>query len=370
MKRSLVSALVLLGACDQARKAPTSWRIEPEATVAIGGVAGDSARDLSRVVGAARLSDGSIVVANGATGELRWFDGSGTPRGITPRSDSLAGMTALFRAGDTVLVWDSRSSRLTAWGDAVTYHGSRRVELTDTSRSVGVRGLLPGGALLVESPAPLIVPDSGRVVRNPSALFRVSLAAPAESLGSAMGDEFFVLREGGGASVLRLPFGVVTHVIAGPWGYAVSDGSIEGIAVHEPGGRLRARVPAPPRLPVTDADRERLKRLMLGAARSARETDGITKLWGLMPVPDSFPAVTGLVGDPAALGWIREAAHLGDSTASWRVLDPAGVLLGTVQLPVRATPLDVGADYVLLHSMDAEGIERVQLHRLVRGKVN
>ena len=279
-------------------------------------------------------------------------------------------MTSLFRAGDTVLVWDSRSRRLAAWGDAGTWHGSRRVRLPDSSRSVGVRGLLPGGALLVESPAALTVPDSGRVVRNPSVVFRVPLAAPAESLGSALGDEFFVLREGGAASVLRLPFGVVTQVVAGPWGYAVSDGSIEGIAVREPDGRLRTRVPAPARLPVTSADRERLKRLMLGAGRSAREIEAVNRLWDIMPVPDSFPAVTGLVNDPTALGWIRAAAHLDDSTATWHVLGTDGARLGSLQLPVRATPLDIGADYVLLHSMDAEGIERVQLHRLTRGKVS
>jgi hypothetical protein len=118
---------------------------------------------------------------------------------------------------------------------------------------------------------------------------------------------------------------------------------------------------------VTEQDRDRIQRLMLGAARSGREREAVTRLWSLMPIPDSFPSVTGLVGDGAGLAWARNAAHLGDSVATWRVLGNRGAILGSVQLPARATPLDIGADYVLLHHPDADGVERVELRRLTRG---
>lgn len=367
MRRAAAFTCLALAACGEPAASPGRWVLEATPLLAIGGVAGDSMLDFSRVVGAVRFSDGTLAVANGGTGELRWFDATGRPRALTRRSDSLPGMTLLFRQGDTLLVWDARSGRLGAWDATGSFLGARRVKLPDSSRSVGVRGLLADGALLVESPSPLVVPDSGRVVRNPGALFRVPLAGPAESLGTVLGDEFFVLREGERASVLRLPFGTVTQVIAGPWGYAVSESASGTIALYAPDGRATGSAPTPPRRPVTASDRERLRRVMLGSARTGREAEAVTRVWGLMTLPDSFPAVTGFVGDPAALGWVRQAAHLADSSATWHVLGTSGTELGRIQLPARATPLDIGTDQVVLHTLDADGIERVEVHRLVRG---
>lgn len=367
MRNLLAGASALaLAACGDAAPA-AGWRIDTNPLVAIGGVAGDSMRDLSRVAGAARLGDGSLVIANGGTDELRWFDASGQPVARTAQGDSLPGMTALYHRGDTVFVWDARSRRLSSWGPHGAYHGTREVQLPGPPRSVGLRGLLDSGALLVESAAPLHVPDSGRVIRSPSALFRLPAAGPAESIGTMMGDEFFVMREGGRASLLRLPFGAVVQVVAGPSGYLVSDDVAGGIALHAPGGALTGTASTPPRLPVWPADRERLQRLMLGSARSGREIEAINRVWAMMPIPDSFPSVTGLVGDPGALAWVRQASHLGDSLATWHVLGTGGRELGVVQLPARATPLEIGGDYVLLLVPDADAIERVHLHRLHRG---
>lgn len=359
-------ALLALAGCDAA-PASAGWRIHEKPSITIGGVAGDSMQDLSRVAGAARLSDGSMVIANGSTGELRWFSALGQPVAVTRRSDSLPGITTLYRRADTVFVWDARSRTLAAIGPRGTFHGSRRVQLGDAARSVSLRGLLDQGALLIESAAPVHVPDSGRVIRNANTLFRLPPLGPAESLGTMLGDEFFIMREGDRASLLRLPFGAVTQVVAGEWGYAVSDNAAGGMSVFGPGGEQGVTAQTPPRLAVDPGDQERLRRLMLGSARTGREIEAVNRVWTRMPIPDSFPSVTGLVNDPAALAWVRQAAHLADSMATWQVIGKDGAKLGQVELPSRATPLDIGSDFVLLLVPDADAIERVQLHQLVRG---
>jgi hypothetical protein len=54
------------------------WLVSEEPLVEIGGSESDPAQMLFQVRGAVRLSDSMIVVANGGSLELRWYD----PRGV------------------------------------------------------------------------------------------------------------------------------------------------------------------------------------------------------------------------------------------------------------------------------------------------
>ena len=55
-----------------------AWSVSVAPTLSIGDAAQGEDYAFERVVGALRLSDGTIVVANRATQELRWYDASGS----------------------------------------------------------------------------------------------------------------------------------------------------------------------------------------------------------------------------------------------------------------------------------------------------
>ena len=55
-----------------------AWRIADTSTLDLGGTTTDPTQELFRVVGALRLDDGRIVVANGCSAELRFFAEDGT----------------------------------------------------------------------------------------------------------------------------------------------------------------------------------------------------------------------------------------------------------------------------------------------------
>lgn len=54
----------------------------------------------------------------------------------------------------------------------------------------------------------------------------------------------------------------------------------------------------------------------------------------------------------------------GDS--HWDVVTPAGRWLGTVTMPPRTRPLEIGADYLLGLWCDSDDVEHARLHRLVK----
>ena len=92
------------------------WEIGPEPTVTIGAAEGEAPYLLHRVRRAATLSDGRIVVADGASDEVRVFDPDGVHlvswggEGEGPGEfESLRGV-ARWR-GDSVAAWDFNTSR-------------------------------------------------------------------------------------------------------------------------------------------------------------------------------------------------------------------------------------------------------------------
>lgn len=56
---------------------PENWRLSEQPLLEIGGLEARPGHDLFRVVGALLLADGTIVVANAGSHELRFYDGTG-----------------------------------------------------------------------------------------------------------------------------------------------------------------------------------------------------------------------------------------------------------------------------------------------------
>lgn len=368
LRRSAVVLLALAAACRPEARSPHGWQAGEQPVLRFGGVAGDSALDFLRILAGRRLPDGRILIANGGTAELRWFDQDGHHLKTVGRSpEGFSTMTAVYFEGDTALVWDAGRRTITRWSPDGALLGSRRVLLADTLRAITLRGPMGGGEVLVESNAPLIVAESTKVTRPESALFRVAGDGRADSIGTLAGDELFAMRWNRVASVVRLPFGLLTALTTLPGGYLVGDGSAPSLEEHAADGTLRRTIAwNAGRKPVTKADVDQGMRLMLGAARTGRQADDIKTLWRRMPLPDSLPWFTTVVRDPLALAWVRGAVHVSDSLATWQVLGADGKAAGTLELPARVTPLDIQADLLLLQEIDGTGIERVELRRLHR----
>lgn len=85
-----------------------------------------------------------------------------------------------------------------------------------------------------------------------------------------------------------------------------------------------------------------------------------------VPERETYPAFTALLLDHDGRIWVRLAARAG-AQATWLVLSSTGAPVARVDLDAALVVEEVGADYVLVRTTDADGVEGVRLHSLSRG---
>ncbi len=102
-----------------------AWRIGPEPSLSIGVLEGDEPHMLFAVRDAIRLADGRIVVANGGSAELRFFDSNGSHlgtrggRGEGPGEFRELGNVAPW-PGDSLVAWFAPGWRISVFdGDGI-----------------------------------------------------------------------------------------------------------------------------------------------------------------------------------------------------------------------------------------------------------
>ena len=338
---------------------------------------GDDPYQLTRVAGTARLADGRIVVADGGSLQLRFYDAGGTfltaaaGRGGGP--GELRRLQSLFRLhGDTLAV-------VAGLGLVVYYDGSGTYV-----RTVNLRAAPPAG-LPVTFPAVLAAFADGStivgLVSNP----------PRRSPGDRWLQTVPVALVDATGRTVRplgdLPFSIMVMDeqprppwFAAPLSPASSDevfylglGTEYSIRGYTRDGRLtrlirRRWTPAP----VRHADIEAF--VVEWGKRWIRETgaEAERQLADLRddPYEKTVPAFSQLLADRSGRLWVRtpnlaDAPRAGQlnsaplAPSTWSIFDPDGVWLGDVTRPADFQPFDVGADYVLGVARDADDVETV-----------
>lgn len=348
------------------------WKVASSATLTLGGVAGDPALDFLGIVGAKRLADGSIVVANGGTGELRWFSAAGKHlrtvggRGTTP--GKFAVLTSLYWLGDTLLAWDGRARALSRFTGAGEFLGVDVLRLADSSRAFGALGAFANGDVLAEAGVALDLKDrQPGFVRPGRSLFRFGAGGVSDSVGVLPGEELYLSIEDGHPAVRAVPFGLGSRLTVLPDGFISSEGERLQLEERDTAGRLRRIIRWPgSRLPLLADDIDRQGRVLLGSAKTGVQRARLDSAWRASRKPDSLPAIIGLVPDPLSLVWVRRGGHVADADALWWVFSRDGAWLGSLALPAAASPLDISDEWVVLRTVDENRIERVEVRRLRR----
>jgi len=351
------------------------WQVGATPSLDITTLDGDPSQPLEFVRGAARLSDGRIVVANGGTNEVRTYGPDGRfmfSRGGTGTApDQFRQIGAVLAFGnDSIAVNDWGSSRVVVFKPSAEW--ARDFPLPDLGPAYSplLTGRFADGSILVTTGDRIDPANTALgVVRKPVLFIHAGAdGAVLDTIGRFSGDELFVIRRAG-ASIQAppLPFGRTTEAsLAGDLVHIGNSDTYE-IGSYSPDGQLRQLIrkeQAPVAVTVESfrvlAD-ARVARIVDEDIRAQRRQELLD-----MPIPETMPAFGLILGDSEGYLWVQNFATPGAEDVEWNVFDRDGALLGAVSMPARLRAKQIGPDFVLGVAIDELGIEHVQLYSLTR----
>ncbi len=366
----LIVALAMSGGCRPAEHAvPTlGWQVAATPSLRIGGSQTDPEQQLFQVAGAARLSHGGIVVANRGTGELRFYDGDGRfVRAVGRQGEGpgeFRGLSSLeVGAGDTVRAFDASLGRVSVFGPDDAFVRSVSVP---TSTPLSALRRLDDGAWVGFMRAPFNG-QTGDMPRDTAEFYRYGPdLRTADPVAAFPGRVWTTLRVGDDRGFRTIAFTPdVLFDVSGNCAYVMRS--------DEPGVRVLAsdghvvrtfRTPDTRRAVTNDVHSAWLDASLADVPEAARAP--LRAALSSMARPDSMPIYSDMVVDVVGDVWLEHYTPPLGPGATWTVLAPDGGVLGTVELPVVLTVLEIGRDYVLGVAKSDVGEATVELHTLER----
>ncbi len=347
-----------------------AWHLTDSPRVEIGGLEDDPNQQVYQVWDAVRLTDDRIVVVNGGTHELRFYDASGRFMQSAGREGEGPGefrsLASLERfGGDSLLVWDRGTRRLSIFDSQGRFVRSFRLRDAGAAGSAEPIGRFPDGALLARRGGIAPSPESG-VHRDSTTLYRFGPdGALADSLGRHPYIETFV-DHSLNVGLMARPFGRHTSFAVARDGYLVATADRYEIRLYDAAGQLRRsirKLQAPRPLTareIEDYRRRRLESIPDGAR------DRFTRVLDAVPFPETRPPYERVMVARTGHIWVAEGASGSDATegSPWTVLDPDGRIVAMVRTPSGFYPFEIGRDYVLGRARDELDVESVRLYGL------
>ena len=362
-----------------------AWRIADTPSLDMGAAAGDPDQEFYQIRGVTRLSDGTIVVANGGSSELRYYDADGTFRTRAGRKGGgpgeftfLSGVRRL--AGDSVLASDMMQRRASIFGPDGQHVRDFALVEPGTINMRSLLGQLDDGTYIAQATnmhtgSELMDRPIGPY-RDSSFVLHVDTSGKAvDTLGLFPGPRMTRRMMNLMGRKLPMPtpvaFSSAMHVAAAADRVYIGVSDAYEIGVYSPAGRLERLIHRQyePRL-VTDADVEATRARMLEAMASANQNNPIAKQmaesYANMEAADTMPAYGRFLVDGDRNLWVADYPGPNDSSAHWNVFDATGRWLGTVTIPHELVIDEIGSDYVLGRTTDDAEVEHVLLYELIK----
>jgi hypothetical protein len=350
-----------------------SWEIAEAAALDIGVLDGDEAYQLFQVSGVARFGGGEIVVGNGGTRELRFYDSNGrflrAVGGKGGGPGEFEGLGQVAAVGDSILVWDWNLSRISVFDREGTFVRSYLVSFPGGG-SPSALGAFEDRNWLFTTSFTFAPSKVSTVVRDTNLYVRLGPQGEyVDSIGRFPAVEFFVVGDERRASASSLAFGRRTvHAIAGRNVYLGSTDRHEIRRFTEEGELDLIVRKTHEHLSVTGTDLDRYKEQRLEDAPDDNWRRQLERLLQDMPIPSTMPAFDGMLADKVGNLWVSEYLRPGEAPPRWSVFDSTGVLLGTVQTPTDLDIHEIGSSYILGTWKDDLGVEHVHMCSLSKGE--
>jgi len=376
--------LVLVGACSGPGLSPTAFRARDSAGIrltearipesadsaawqlalAVGVGEGDQEYPFEDIAGIVLRPDGSLVVADGGTRQLLFFDAAGRLTQAVGRSGrgpgEFAGEIELFPYHrDSLLVWEFGRRQLTIL-DRDGRLG-RSVAITTAEPNPFVIGAWPDGSILVGSRHLRLAPGANADSVTLQRLTPDARPFPVQGWFRTGIVHFQMTARG--PVVDNHPFMPAAAVAVGEGGFVVASGEAAVLQEIDPAGRLAARHSWALEAGSLDPGAvDAWKRADL-AGQSGNAVRGVRGAWlEDLVLPDRAPATAGLRIASDGARWVRRF-ELGSDASRYDRLAADGRWLETVRIPADFELHAATADAAVGIQRDGEGVERVSVFR-------
>jgi hypothetical protein len=346
------------------------WRLSAEPALDIGMLDGPPQYQFGDIAGVVRLGDGTVVVGDDQSKDLRFFDRSGRHVRTVGREGGGPGefrsVGSLFAVEDSLVVGDWSSRRVSVFAPDGRLVRAIPIEGKEFTFPAGY---FRGGAVLLRAGTTFDNTSRPGIRRDSITYLRLDPAGgPPTKLGRFPGPESWVQTNGGGIMVTSPAFGRTSRLAPVPDGFFFGSADAHEIRRYDAAGRLVRLIRRREELrPVTPADIDRYKQLLQKDVEESKEPflrQMLARSLADMPFPETMPAHGEIRADRAGNLWVSDFQVTTEDAGRWTVFDPQGRMLGAVATPPRFQLHDIGADYVVGVWKDELDVEHVRMFSL------
>ena len=350
----------------------SAWKLGGSPIVEVGGRRGTGPQDLLKVVGIARLIDGSLVIGNASPSELRYFARKGTfvtsagGRGTEPGSfESLGWVQALETGG--IAAYDEAARSLVVFDEQGAYMHSLLLnyDAKNNGAFLKVVGVFDDESVLIQQSRNEVGLEGSQ--RSEDWFVRVPRAGLPRTITTAFpGNEIVRKNYINARHVWTPPFGRSLHVAIAPTRFHVGDNDRYEISVFSPDGTLLhvVRLEGAERVVSREAIDDYI------AIRIPKKTDlpreMLERDLRALITRGTMPAFDALLSDEDGYLWVRDFDYRlpADREERWNIFDPNGRYLGSLTMPRAFTLMTIGPKYIAGVSRSSGGAETVRVYEL------
>ena len=348
------------------------WSIDPDPLVDLTLTGTDPSHEFFRVRGVKQRPDGSLVLANRGSQEIRLYSPEGEFLGAMGGPGQGPGefrnLQRVEIVADAVFALDY-DGRVTVLGSDMEL-----MRIFDLSYTVSDIHSLGDGTLLAESYVVAGLDEiANQLIRPPTALVRFDLEGVwIDSIGVRPGSESYSFAYEDNSGDGPALFGKASQVATlGPQVFYGSSDLMQVEELDMSGNVVRIlRIPGYG-LDLTDAQvaAEREAHLDIDLPPGMALPPWIRRTVEALPAPATRPAHAQMLVDPSGAVWLElyRGRSEQDRPQEWLVLDADGTWLGTVEVPDRFSVTDITMETVLGVWRDEMDVEHPQVLRLSRG---